>query len=170
MIQWIVKEIRDKTKLWDFLSKDRGLAVYFIGDLSQEYFAKTRWFAAENDQGSVAALALLYNHPSYPTILTLGNADGIDAVIQQYTPLWPQRFHCHHLPEHTVAFQNHYTMSDTAQFLRMVLPGKDVTYHNAEVSLENIRTLRPDDEQVIGQLLEYYPESFFSIKDTETGF
>ena len=100
----MVIEITKKDALLDFLSKDRGLSVYFIGDLNKRYFKNCRWFAyIENDK--ITSLILLYDHPNYPTILSLGEVKGINEIILEKINLWPEKFHSHIFPEHISAFE-----------------------------------------------------------------
>lgn len=160
-------EIKSKEDLRAFLSEDRALAVYFIGDLDDRYFRRCRWWGHRREDGSLDALALLYAHPVYPTLLTLGDAEGMARILEQQRQLWPARFHAHLLPTHTGLFGRHYRVSSKSDFVRMALDKAGASECDPS---EEVVTLGVKDEASIAELLRHYPEAFFSSEDLKSGY
>lgn len=160
-------EITAREELYEFLSKDPALAVYFIGDLDPRYFEKCRWWAHRDSSGAVDALVLLYNHPVYPTILPLGSARGVAGILDEQRSQWPARFHTHLPPAHVPAFEDCCRLSSKEDFLRMALKRDDAV--GCRTSQSVTRLTRADEGQV-RDLLAEYPEGFFCVDDLDSGF
>jgi ribosomal protein S18 acetylase RimI-like enzyme len=160
-------EVRAKERLRAFLEQDRGLSVYFIGDLAEPYWSRCRWWM---DSENPAALALLYAHPQYPTVLTLGDAEGVQRIVEDCADQWPTSFHAHLLPAHVPVFEERYELSSCSTFLRMVQDKEEagrVLNANADGS---VKRLAASDLPQIRDLLNDYPEAFFSDDNLDSGF
>ncbi|MDX9973202.1 MAG: GNAT family N-acetyltransferase [FCB group bacterium] len=164
----MITEVRHKDVLRAFLTKDVGASVYFIGDLDERYFDLCRWWLHE-DKGTPDSLVLLYDHPVYPTILTLGAPSGIGALVDACQSVWPDRFHSHLMPEHVSPFERCYRFSSST-FLRMLQRKSDAPGFLKEGSDSAVRRLEPSDLAQVREVLLDYPENFFTDDSLNSGY
>ena len=108
MGSWSVHLTTDKGQIEAFLRRDPVYAAYAIGDLEPEHAPFCTWRLAEVD-GQIQALALEYRRIDPPVLLTIGEAEGIEAIFD--TAALPDRCTMVAQAEHLPVFQAHYDFS-----------------------------------------------------------
>jgi RimJ/RimL family protein N-acetyltransferase len=73
---------RDAHELYQFLARDRIRAAYLIADLESPLWESSRFWLARR-RGETAALAFLFNPGHFTSLLTLGDAAGVQAILDQ---------------------------------------------------------------------------------------
>ena len=116
MGSWSVSLTTDKDQIEAFLRRDPVYAAYAIGDLEPEHAPFCTWRLAEVD-GHIRALALEYRRIEPPVLLTIGEAEGIEAIFDKAA--LPDRCTMVAQAEHLPVFQAHYDVSGD-QIYRMV--------------------------------------------------
>jgi ribosomal protein S18 acetylase RimI-like enzyme len=135
---WQVKALSDKDEILAFLQRDRLYAAYAIGDLEPSLFAQCQWFGAEDDGetqalrlGSGQALALFFTGLQPPALFTMGDTDGLAAILDSALrlgsgqALQPERAYFMSRPEHLTALEAHYDLGEVQRMLRMAIAPAD---------------------------------------------
>lgn len=163
-------ELFDKERLREFLERDRALSVYLIGDLDERYFGRCRWWVDGADAASVSAVTLLYAHPAYPTVLTLGSVEGIRGIVSNASGGWPDAFHAHLWEDHVPLFEERYEISSRNTYLRMIQRKEDaIRFWDGERDA-SVKRLNASDLGQVHEVLQDYPEAFFSDEDLDSGY
>jgi len=117
-----IERFEDKERILAFLQQDRIYAAYAIGDLEPGLFAHCQWFGAEYD-GEMQALVLFFTGLQFPALLTMGDIDGVAAILD--SALQPERayFICraNHLPVVKAA----YALNEVEEMFRMAVDSAD---------------------------------------------
>ncbi len=163
----MIVELTSKSELTEFLSKDPGRGVYFIGDLDDRYFADCRWWGWLWPSGDMASLALLFRDS---TLLTLGLPEGVEDILRECSPAWPAHLHAHYFPEHADAVKSHYSLAKEKIFLRMVMTRGALGAPLCESQYARISPLTREHEPAIRDLLQDYPDNYFMIDDLKSGW
>jgi ribosomal protein S18 acetylase RimI-like enzyme len=87
-----------KTELHAFLQRDPIWAAYAIGDLEPAHFDWCSWYVAEDTDGRLAGLVLLYHRLEPPILLPVGETAAIAAIFQQVA--LPERVYVSALVDH----------------------------------------------------------------------
>lgn len=165
---WTTSEIADASSLSGFLSADRVRAAYAIGDLDPRFAPYARWFGAQRDQG-VEAVGLLYTGLRVPVLLTLGDPDAIDALLEdpQLTAVLPRRFFASMPREHLAGFQLRYHVDQLRHMERMALDWSDWSPPDEDYS--DVLPVGHADTASLMALYRHYPDHFFEPYQLETG-
>jgi ribosomal protein S18 acetylase RimI-like enzyme len=164
----MIRETDDRAALGRFLRRHAERASYFIGDLSERYWPRCRWFAKWDD-GNIRALVLLYRHPTWPTILTLGPTEDIEHIARQCAADWPVKCHAHLQVEHVDPMGVLFRLSGQSPVLQMACePGCFMPRHIS--TGRAVVQLKRSDEPQIKSLLNDYPENFFAVEDLDSGY
>ena len=167
----MIAELHRKEELLGYLRKDTAAAVYFIGDLDDRYFDKCRWFASvDAGSGEIESLVLLYSHPAAATLLTLGEAAGIQETVKAMNHRWPSSFHAHLLPHHLPVFREHYAITGSSEIIRMVIRKDELNHHQLDKEYHEIVELTEKHGGAINELLRDYPGNFFSPEDLQSEY
>ena len=73
-------QLTDRALIRALLETDRSWAAYALADLEPGFFEYATWFRAE---GEGTALALVYAAFALPTLITLGDVNGLRAVLRE---------------------------------------------------------------------------------------
>jgi len=97
-------------------------AAYALCDLDPEFHALTEWYAAY-EGGALRSLVLLFNGFDPPAIVTMGDAPGIDAILN--SELHSRKIYLNVRDEHMPAIRAHYALDSHEPMWRMVLNAQD---------------------------------------------
>jgi len=118
---WQVTPLTNKEQILAFLQQDRIYAAYAIGDLEPSLFAQCQWFMAE-DNGEIRALALFFTGLDPPALFTMGDTDGVAAILD--SALRPRRAYFTCRAEHLPVAEAYYALDEVEEMFRMVIgPG-----------------------------------------------
>jgi ribosomal protein S18 acetylase RimI-like enzyme len=114
----------DKRELHAFLQRDPIWAAYAIGDLEPAYFNWCSWYVAEDTDGGLAGLVLLYRRLDPPIVLSVGETAAIAAIFQQVA--LPERVYVSALVDHLPLLLERYDFSSdrVRPMLRMAVTAK----------------------------------------------
>lgn len=161
-----IERIREKERLFGYLSRDRVRAGYFIGALDASYDEYTEWWALTRDD-DVKALMLVYRGLSMPAVFTLGGADEVAELVAGCTQRLPRRYYAHLLEEHAPAFAQWYRVEDSTRMRRMVLRRDDFV---PAQDTRGVRRLVHSDTAALMGLYRYYPDHLFEPYQLESGY
>lgn len=113
--------LRQPDRIRPFLWANRFFADYALGDLDPAHFQFTEWFGAEVD-GELRALVMLYNDLQPPILFALGEARGLEAVLERAVKL-PQ-VSLSIREEHLPAIEKYY-LTELVPMLKMALLPED---------------------------------------------
>ena len=169
-----VCETQDREALHRFLCHDRITAAYQLGDLDPRYFSYCRWWASAPAGGDLDAVLLLYAGLRMPAVLTLGSAEGLEAILDrpEVRAELPGRFYVHILGDHMAAVQSYYRVDDLRYMVRMGLAREDYAHPEpaAASQLPEVTPITHADTAALMSLYRYYPDSFFEPYQLEGGF
>ncbi|HSN77716.1 MAG TPA: GNAT family N-acetyltransferase [Anaerolineae bacterium] len=97
-MRYTVRLTTDKRELHAFLQRDPIWAAYAIGDLEPMHFVWCAWHVAEDTDGRLAGLVLLYRRLDPPILLTVGETAAIAAIVEQIA--LPERVYISAREEH----------------------------------------------------------------------
>jgi len=97
-MRYAVRLAIDKSELHAFLQRDPIWAAYAIGDLEPAHFDWCSWYVAEDTDGRLAGLVLLYRRLDPPILLSVGETAAIAAILQRMA--LPERVYISALEEH----------------------------------------------------------------------
>jgi len=130
---WQVKTLTDKKQILAFLQQDRIYAAYAIGDLEPSLFAQCQWFGAE-DAGKLRALALFFTGLNPPALFTMGDTDGVAAILA--SALQPRRAYFTCRAKHVPAVEASYALDEVEEMFRMTInPGHFRPAHGPTIKL-----------------------------------
>src|SRR5436309_3522977 len=98
------------------LETDRAWAVYALGDLAPDEFARSSWWVAAPGG---PALTLLYRGFDPPVLFALGPVNAVAALITEMDA--PPRLFLHVRPDHLPAVRQRYRVDRSEPMVRMVL-------------------------------------------------
>jgi len=139
---WQVKTLTDKKQILAFLQRDRIYAAYAIGDLEPSLFAQCQWFGAE-DAGKLRALALFFTGLNPPALFTMGDSDGVAAILA--SALQPRRAYFTSRAEHVPVVEASYALDEVEEMFRMAITPADfrpVPGPTNKLDLSHLDTLR----------------------------
>jgi len=119
---WQVKTLSDKEQILAFLQQDRIYAAYAIGDLEPSLFAQCQWFGAEYD-GETQSLALFFTGLQPPALFTMGDTDGVVAILD--SALQPKRAYFTCRAEHLPVVKTFYALDEVEEMFRMAITPSD---------------------------------------------
>ncbi len=164
-------EEADPASLHAFLGLDRVRAAYAIGDLDPRFSPYSRWFAAREvgAAGHVTGLGLVYTGLRVPVLLTLGEADAVEAVLRSPTlaHALPRRFFASMALDHLPAFQALYNVESLRQMQRMALDAD--AFVAPEEDLSEVVPVGHADTASLMALYRHYPDHFFEPYQLEQG-
>ena len=123
---WQVTPLTNKEQILAFLQRDRIYAAYAIGDLEPSLFAHCQWFGAEDD-GKMQALALFFTGLQPPALFTMGDTDGLAAILASALrlgsgqALQPERAYFTCRAEHLPVVEASYALDEVEEMFRMAI-------------------------------------------------
>jgi GNAT superfamily N-acetyltransferase len=120
--EYDIKALSDKKEISVFLQQDRVYAAYAIGDLEPGLFAQCQWFGAE-DSGKLQALALFFTGLQPPALFTMGDTDGLAAILG--SALQPKRAYFTCRTEHLLVVEVSYALDEVEEMFRMAIAPAD---------------------------------------------
>ena len=144
-------EVRDKRLIEAALRRDVGRHVYHLGDLDDEFFAYTRWFATF-DGHEIDQLALFFDRYAPPILLAL--TDDVERMVEilgDMGDFFPRRMHAHLSPGVVEALRPEFEAFYAAPHLRMQLTEPQAL---RDVSLPDTNRLTTDDLPALRALYE----------------
>ena len=173
MGSWSVSLTTDKDQIEAFLRRDPVYAAYAIGDLEPEHAPFCTWRLAEVD-GHIRALALEYRRIEPPVLLTIVEAEGIEAIFDKAA--LPDRCTMVAQAEHLPVFQAHYDVSGDQIYhmVRMKLAPEAFRPAGGQPSRATLRRLSSADVPSIEALYAtggaFAPDAFSPAQVTEGVF
>lgn len=144
----------DKAVIEAYLQRDPVYAAYALGDLEPEQIPYCTWTLAKIDERPVA-LALLYRRLEPPVLWTMGQAEGVAAILVSFS--LPVCVYMAAEVAHLPLFQAHFDFSGdrVRQMLRMTV-SRD-TFRPAGLPAETLRLRRlgPADRPAIEALFAH---------------
>ncbi len=119
---WQVETLTNKEQILAFLQQDRLYAAYAIGDLEPSLFAQCQWFGAEDD-GKMQSLALFFTGLNPPALFTMGDTDGLAAILA--SALQPKRAYFTCRAEHLPVVEAFYALDEVEEMFRMTISPAD---------------------------------------------
>jgi ribosomal protein S18 acetylase RimI-like enzyme len=119
---WQVHTLTDKEQILAFLQQDRLYAAYAIGDLEPNLFAQCQWFGVEDD-GKTQALALFFTGLNPPALFTMGDDDGLAAILD--SALRPRQAYFTCRAEHLPTVKAYYDLDEIEHMFRMTIDPTD---------------------------------------------
>jgi GNAT superfamily N-acetyltransferase len=166
----MVKEIRDRERILQFLLQDPFLHVYSIGDLDEFFWPYTRWFSLSGPDG-IEALFLLYTADSeYPTLLAFEERrpERAEALLRELSRRLPPHFRAHISDALEPACRSLFPVGHARRSLKMRLD-RGALRSPPLNPIPLVRLGRGDLSRVLAFYSEAYPENFFDPRMLETG-
>ena len=113
--------LTEPDRIREFLLADRFFGDYALGDLDPAYFEFAEWFGVEADQ-ELRTIVMLYNDLTPPIFFAMGEASGIEAILDRAVKL-PQ-IGLSIRQEHLPSVEKFYRANPVAM-LKMALLPKD---------------------------------------------
>lgn len=161
-----IRKSRNKKEIYSFLSRNKGLYLYLIGDLDDFFWPHTTWYTAIVN-GKIEAVAMLYSGMTPSTFLLFHDGDLSlpEKMIRKLLPELPQEFNVHLSPGLLEHFGMDNIIKNYGRNLRMIL-GKQPE----PVTDEKIRRLERTDLKEIEKFYSLaYPNNWFDSRMLETG-
>jgi ribosomal protein S18 acetylase RimI-like enzyme len=161
-----IRKSRNKKEIYSFLSRNKGLYLYLIGDLDDFFWPNTTWYVYY-ENGNIEAVGLLYSGMTPPTFLLFHENDLTypEKLISEILPELPREFNVHLSPGLLECFGLENIMKNYGRNYRMIL-----ARYPEHITDENIRRLTLPD---LGDIEEFYrisyPANWFDSRMLETG-
>ncbi|MBF0499715.1 MAG: GNAT family N-acetyltransferase [Candidatus Riflebacteria bacterium] len=172
--------LHDRRRIRAFLTRNRLLHIYEIGDLGAFFWPKTIWFGLGSESGkparsgdnsvdSLEEIALLYCGSDLPALLAFSHTgpEHLVILLRSLQPFLPVSFYLHVTPGAEVAFTQDYSCKYHGRHLKMGLTG-DL---RSGPKTSDIRRLHRRDLPAILELYKVsYPGNWFDPRMIETGY
>jgi ribosomal protein S18 acetylase RimI-like enzyme len=161
-----IRKIRNKKEIFSFLSRNKGLYLYLIGDLDDFYWSRTTWYAGYVNN-NIEALALLYTGINPSTLLLFHEGDMTypAELTRVILPELPREFNVHLSPGLLECFGTENIIKNYGRNYRMIL-----VRDPEQVTDEKIRRLEGTDLNEIEEFYRLsYPANWFDARMLETG-
>jgi ribosomal protein S18 acetylase RimI-like enzyme len=163
----LIRRLRDRSRLEEFLRRDPWLHLYELGDLDDFYWPHTTWYGLAEDE-ELRAVCLLYTGREPPTLIALGGRSApVRALLEGVRDRLPPAFYAHLSPGVAASLRPSFELVSHGLHLKMALSDPPRDLLDAAVQTE---PLGPEDE---GELLELYttayPDHWFDPRMLETG-
>jgi ribosomal protein S18 acetylase RimI-like enzyme len=137
--------IEDRALLRRFLESDRACCAYLLGDLVEPYWSQSAFFGcfADASDASLRAVLLKYAGIDPPPVLSIGEAEAVEALYEVLTAQGElTHIFFHTLPEHQPSVEARFLSYDATDMWRMVCTGDRYT---APAALHRARRLTAGD-------------------------
>ncbi|MBN4076447.1 GNAT family N-acetyltransferase [Gemmatimonas aurantiaca] len=164
-----VSETRDKILIAKFCQADPALYAYYLGDLDDFFFDRTRWWvAADSCDDAPSAITLWYQSSDLLVIQGLGHGAAQERTWREVLPLCSGEIHVHYHTDHEPIFAETYGIRPLGKFYKMRLERPFDSSVIFEMSAK-AKIARSEDRPQIDSLLERaYPGSYFDHRLLET--
>lgn len=159
-------ELRDPQALRAYLHHDLAAHAYQLGDLDPMFFKFTRWFATKDEADQLKSLVLIYNGLRLPAVLTSGEADGVQTLLENIQPLLPEGFLYHLHEHHLAALHALHPTAEPKPMMRMALQRADFT---PPPDTSGVTPLGHRDTGALMRLYAFYPDHFFEPFQLDSG-
>ncbi len=140
-----VLKLSDKAAIRAFLSQDRALTAYALGDLDDAFWPESSFYAARSGP-AIEAIVLVYAGLQPPVLTAFGTAAGVGAIFEACD--LPDEIYYLFLPEHEHILAARYALDHMQRELRMVLdPAAFVPRESPQV-----RRIGPEDADALAAL------------------
>lgn len=160
----------DRVLLRAFLEPFFHDAAYFLGDLQEPFFSACDWFVA-SVSGKPRSLLLVYRGLSTPTLLSLGDPDLLECLLQEFGEVLPTNGFAKIPQTHRAVFARYATLSSASQ--PMCCMGLTADTFVAAPYVETGRVVRRltlrDSLDRIFAVYEDYPGHFFEPSQLRSG-
>jgi ribosomal protein S18 acetylase RimI-like enzyme len=160
-----IRTSRNKNEIYSFLSRNKGLYLYLIGDLDDFFWPHTTWYTALVN-GKVVSVAMLYSGMTPSTLLLFheGNLSLPGEMIRKLLPELPKEFNVHLSPGLLEHFGINNIIKNYGRNNRMIL-----VKHPEDIKDEKIRRLEKTDLKEIENFYHLaYPNNWFDARMLET--
>ncbi len=145
---WSVRLEEREAVVRAYLEHERDWSAYMLGDLDPPYRAHARYYLAAVD-GAERAAVLVYAPPEFTAIVTMGEPDGVAAVLAA-VPDMPAETSLNLLPDHRPLIERAYAAEEWWPMRRLALGAADLRLPDG---LAPARRLTPADLDDIQRLL-----------------
>ncbi len=160
--------LHEREQIRAYLSRDRALHVYEIGDLDPFFWPRTVWYGL-SDAAAVQALALLYIGVETPVLLAVSRSESaaLQALAERLAAVLPARLYAHLAPWLLEPLSAHYHIADHGTYHKMALTD---TASVGTVDTSAVEQLTPAHEQELLALYAHsYPANSFDPRMLHTG-
>ena len=150
----------DPAEIALFLRRAPELHLYALGDLDEEYWPHTRWYALR-ERETVREVALLYARGSPPVLhaLTAGPPEGMRRLLAGMLPALPARLYAHLSPGCAEALAPRYALRARTDSRKMAL--RDSTRAGEVDTREVVPLAAGDAAEVEAFYRESHPGHWF---------
>lgn len=166
-----VSETRNKQIIAEFCRRDPTLYAYYLGDLDEFFFDRTRWWVATDSVGGeVAALTLWYQSASLLVIQGLGKGAPQERIWREILPLCPTETHAHYHVEHEKTLAEYNTVNSLGTFYKMRLEKPPADSELLRLSANAQTAVESDLGDIEALQARGYPSSYFDQRLLQTGY
>ncbi len=156
-----------KSRLVRFLSRDKHLNMYSLGDLDDRFWEHNIWYSHRNGK-DIRNLIQIYTHFDTPTLISFPeDLESYKTFLDKVAAYLPVKVMFHLSPDALDVYRQYYRISSQTRMLNMSL--KDIPslkLHQAEETIQ----LKMSHLTIIKQLYaEAYPDNFFDPEILKTG-
>lgn len=159
-------------RIRSFLMSDPFAAAYMLGNLDPIYAPFSAWWMA-TEAGQDVALLQVYSGLSVPVVITHGEPEAIDAILEAFIQEIPHRSIVHMHPNHLGILDHYFTLDHIRPMVRMGLRREDFKAHDLEAApapgYSAVSRLSHRDTGDIMALSVHYPDAFFEPHQLSTG-
>tara|TARA_Y100000590_G_scaffold469386_1_gene656687 strand:+ start:1455 stop:2228 length:774 start_codon:yes stop_codon:yes gene_type:complete len=159
----LVREIKEKNKLWELMKKDPCAYLYLIGDLDPFYFPKTRWFTIKG----LPSVFLLYQAEKHSILITpkIQDSSTLSEILSELSFVLPERFYLDS-PARPKADRN-FTIGFSHPHQRMLLQNPSLKRRNPSLLIQSLN--HSHSQQLLDFYTLSYPDHWYDSFMIETG-
>jgi RimJ/RimL family protein N-acetyltransferase len=156
-----------KSRLERFLSRDKHLNMYSLGDLDDRFWNQNIWYSQRNGK-EIKNLIQIYTHFDTPTLISFHeDLESYKPFLDKVAAYLPVKVMFHLLLETLDVYKQYYQVSSQNRMLNMSL--KDLSSIKSYQAEEAIQ-LKMSHLTIIQQLYaEAYPDNYFDPEMLKTG-
>jgi predicted GNAT family acetyltransferase len=164
-----VGRIREKNRILRFLEREPFLHIYETGDLDDFSWSHTEWFAIQESDAELTALALLYSGTDPPTLLALADQgrEALSLLVEALVPELPPRVYAHLSPGLVRVLERRYASQAHGTHVKLALV--DASRVAAIDTAGVLRLGREDAAEVAALYRRSYPGHWFDPRMLDTG-
>jgi len=162
-----ISKIREKTKIFQFLQKEKYLHLYSIGDLDDFFWPYTTWYGMESS-GGIDSVMMLYHGQTPPTLLALSSDIGpAGQLLSAVMDILPDHFFAHLSPGLEKPFELNFQLLSHGLHYKMAL----IDHANVfDVDCTEVKQFGEREIDEIRELYESsYPGNWFDPRMLDTG-
>ncbi len=168
----MIIELKDKSQIYDFLSKNPDLHIYSIGDLDDFFWPYTKWYGFKVGN-HLKAIVMVYKGFSLPTLLALCDSNELnwmEKLIAGLKPRLPKNFYCHLTPGLIHLFNESYQIESHGSHFKMGFKKHQKFATSVSKHKDQVINLTKEKLPAIKDLFNTsYPDNWFDERMLKTG-